>query len=103
MKKSIKDINILKNLAIVLNRPESNKAIINNRELILTYTPNKLYPFSIKIMEGEYYDTALFSDSEVNKIRDIWNKFILGNYSKEALLHEISAEQQYKNSLKQQL
>ena len=103
MKTSIQDIINLKKVSLATNSPQSNSAIVNNREIIVTYSPSKLYPFSVKIVEGEFYDTALFSNSEVNIIRDIWNKFVLGNYSKEALLHEIAAEQQSKNSLKQQL
>ena len=99
MKTTIQDLNNIKKVATETNKPQSNSAFVNNREIIVTYSPSKLYPFSVKIVEGEFYETALFSNSEVNMVRNIWNKFVLGNYSKDALLQERAAAQQFKNSL----
>lgn len=100
MKTSIQDIINLKKVAIATKSPQNNSAVVNKREIIVTYSPSKLYPYSVKLIEGEHYEIILFADSEMNKVRDVWNKFLLGNYSKEALKHETAAEQQYQNSKK---
>lgn len=78
MKASVKDITNLIKVANFTNKPESNSATLNDRQIIVTYIPNEKYPFFVKVTEGQNYKTALFCKSEVTQVRDIWNEFIEG-------------------------
>jgi hypothetical protein len=78
MKASIKDFTNLMRVATLTNKPESNRAQINNREIIVTYYPNMQYPFYIKAIEGESYKTAVFSKQEIRNVKNLWNDFIAG-------------------------
>lgn len=78
MKSSVKDFTNLMRVATLTNKPESNRAQIKDREIIVTYNPDMQYPFYIKVIEGETYKTAVFSKQEILSVKNLWNEFIAG-------------------------
>ena len=87
MKASAKEFTNLLKVSTFTNKPETNRAKINDRQIIVTCYPNKKYPFHVRLIEGEIFKIAIFEKEEVMNLKKIWNDFVAGKSADELLLY----------------